>query len=170
MGKHTLSLLIRYGLSAYDVEYKLPLIDTHKTNLLKYCPDFLAPLQCTPGKYRRFDGLCNNLANPTWGARLTSFTRLVGSREAIVCQTTVTFHIVNFSDCYRQLTLTAYLILASVTTVFRYLGHDRSRRSCISKKVSAITRPPRWSFHGASLWITISRSPAPNLVSPFKEA
>ena len=64
-------------MSAHDIEYKLPLIDTHKTNLLKYCPDFLAPLQCTPGKYRRFDGLCNNLANPTWGARLTTFTRLV---------------------------------------------------------------------------------------------
>ena len=67
----------RYGLTAWEVENKLPLLDTHKTNLLKYCPDYLAPLKCTPGRYRRFDGLCNNLYNPTWGARLTTFTRYI---------------------------------------------------------------------------------------------
>lgn len=65
----------RYGLTPHEIENQLPLLDTHKTNLLKYCPDFMSPLHCTPGKYRRFDGLCNNLQNPTWGARLTSFTR-----------------------------------------------------------------------------------------------
>lgn len=67
----------RYGLTPHEIENQLPLLDTHKTNLLKYCPDFMSPLHCTPGKYRRFDGLCNNLQNPTWGARLTSFTRLL---------------------------------------------------------------------------------------------
>ena len=66
----------RYGLTAWEVENKLPLLDTHKTNLMKYCPAFLAPLKCTPGRYRRFDGLCNNLQHPTWGARLTAFNRL----------------------------------------------------------------------------------------------
>jgi hypothetical protein len=65
----------RYGLTPHEIENQLPLLDTHKTNLLKYCPDFMSPLHCTPGKYRRFDGLCNNLQNPTWGARLTTFTR-----------------------------------------------------------------------------------------------
>ncbi len=64
-----------YGLSAYDVEYKLPLLDTYHTDLLRVCPDYLSPLQCVPGRYRRFDGLCNNLIHPTWGARLTTFPR-----------------------------------------------------------------------------------------------
>ena len=72
-----LKFWIRYGLSGYDIEKKLPLIDTLKTDLLHYCPDYLSPLYCTPGKYRRFDGLCNNLKHPTWGARLTPFTRWV---------------------------------------------------------------------------------------------
>lgn len=74
---HELNELLspRYGLTPHEIENQLPLLDTHKTNLLKYCPDFMSPLHCTAGKYRRFDGLCNNLQNPTWGARLTAFTR-----------------------------------------------------------------------------------------------
>ena len=76
--------LFRYGLTAWEVENKLPLLDTHKTNLLKYCPDYLAPLKCTPGRYRRFDGLCNNLQNPTWGARLTTFTRYLFTSRHIL--------------------------------------------------------------------------------------
>jgi hypothetical protein len=30
------------------------------------------------GKYRRYDGLCNNVKYPTWGATNTPFSRLVG--------------------------------------------------------------------------------------------
>ena len=35
------------------------------------CPPFLSGVECRPGKYRRVDGLCNNLENPTWGAAHT---------------------------------------------------------------------------------------------------
>lgn len=42
------------------------------------CPPFLSGVECRPGKYRRVDGLCNNLENPTWGAAHTPFQRLIG--------------------------------------------------------------------------------------------
>ncbi|XP_055701010.1 peroxidasin isoform X2 [Phlebotomus papatasi] len=32
---------------------------------------------CFHGKYRTIDGTCNNLANPTWGASLTGFRRIL---------------------------------------------------------------------------------------------
>lgn len=42
------------------------------------CPPFLSGVECRPGKYRRFDGLCNNLEHPTWGAAMAPFQRLIG--------------------------------------------------------------------------------------------
>uniref|UniRef100_A0A1B0F069 Uncharacterized protein n=1 Tax=Phlebotomus papatasi TaxID=29031 RepID=A0A1B0F069_PHLPP len=67
-----------YGLSYEDIEKGLPHIDTSKTLIREVCPPFLSGVDCRPGKYRRFDGLCNNLDNPTWGAANTPFQRLVG--------------------------------------------------------------------------------------------
>nr|CAD7194069.1 unnamed protein product [Timema douglasi] len=68
----------RYGLSYEDIEKGLPLIDTSKTLIREVCPPYLANVECRPGKYRRYDGLCTNLQHPTWGATNTPFTRLVG--------------------------------------------------------------------------------------------
>ncbi|KAG8229280.1 hypothetical protein J437_LFUL009641 [Ladona fulva] len=68
----------RYGLSYEDVEKGLPLIDTSKTLIREVCPPFLSNVECRPGKYRRYDGLCTNLQHPTWGATMTPFTRLIG--------------------------------------------------------------------------------------------
>lgn len=42
------------------------------------CPPFFAGVECRPGKYRRFDGLCNNIDHPTWGATMAPFQRLIG--------------------------------------------------------------------------------------------
>lgn len=69
---------IRYGLSYEDIENGLPQIDTSKTLIHEVCPPFLSGVECRPGKYRRFDGLCNNLEHPTWGATMTPFQRLIG--------------------------------------------------------------------------------------------
>lgn len=68
-------LIFRYGLSYEDIEKGLPLIDTSKTLIREVCPPFLANVECRPGKYRRYDGLCSNLQHPTWGATMTPFTR-----------------------------------------------------------------------------------------------
>lgn len=69
------SSLTRYGLSYEDIEKGLPLIDTSKTLIREVCPPYLSNVECRPGKYRRYDGLCTNLQHPTWGATNTPFTR-----------------------------------------------------------------------------------------------
>lgn len=65
-------------MSYEDIEKGLPQIDTSKTLVREVCPPFLSGVECRPGKYRRVDGLCNNLENPTWGAAHTPFQRLIG--------------------------------------------------------------------------------------------
>ncbi|KAG8323517.1 peroxidase activity protein [Homalodisca vitripennis] len=74
----SIQLAKHYGLSYEEVEKGLPLIDTSKTLIREVCPPYLANVECRPGKYRRPDGLCNNLKHPTWGAKNTPFTRLLG--------------------------------------------------------------------------------------------
>lgn len=68
----------RYGLSYEEIEKGLPTIDTSKTLIREVCPPFFSGVECRPGKYRRFDGLCNNVDHPTWGATMAPFQRLVG--------------------------------------------------------------------------------------------
>lgn len=58
-----------------EIEKGLPLIDTSKTLINEVCPPYLSEVECRPGKYRRHDGLCNNINNPTWGATNTPFQR-----------------------------------------------------------------------------------------------
>ncbi|KAG8272476.1 hypothetical protein J6590_040631 [Homalodisca vitripennis] len=68
----------RFGLNGIEVEAALPRIDTSRTEIGSYCPQFLRrPRKCRPQRYRRHDGLCNNLDHPTWGAARTPFRRLV---------------------------------------------------------------------------------------------
>ncbi|KAJ8673332.1 hypothetical protein QAD02_004594 [Eretmocerus hayati] len=78
----SVNLAQTYGLTAEQVEKLLPLIDTSKTLIRDVCPAFLSNVECRPGKYRRFDGLCTNLENPSWGASLTPFVRLLQPRFA----------------------------------------------------------------------------------------
>ncbi|XP_055300072.1 peroxidase [Sitodiplosis mosellana] len=74
----SIQLARTYGLSYEDIENGLPQIDTSRTLIREVCPPFLSVVECRAGKYRRFDGLCNNLEHPTWGATMTPFQRLIG--------------------------------------------------------------------------------------------
>lgn len=68
---------IRYGLTYEEIEKGLPLIDTSRTLIREVCPPVFSHVECRAGKYRRLDGLCNNLQHPTWGATMAPFQRLV---------------------------------------------------------------------------------------------
>lgn len=68
----------RYDLSADEIWTQLPKMDVGETLVARYCPDFASPMQCVPGRYRRHDGLCNNLRFPTRGATRAAFARLEG--------------------------------------------------------------------------------------------
>ncbi|KAH8414416.1 hypothetical protein KR215_005499 [Drosophila sulfurigaster] len=74
----SIQLARTYGLSYEEIEKGLPTIDTSKTLIREVCPPFFAGVECRPGKYRRFDGLCNNIEHPTWGAANAPFQRLIG--------------------------------------------------------------------------------------------
>ncbi|XP_064549851.1 peroxidase [Drosophila montana] len=74
----SIQLARTYGLSYEEIEKGLPTIDTSKTLIREVCPPFFAGVECRPGKYRRFDGLCNNIEHPTWGATNSPFQRLIG--------------------------------------------------------------------------------------------
>ncbi|XKL68847.1 hypothetical protein PGB90_006616 [Kerria lacca] len=74
----SIQLTKNYGLTYEEVEKGLPRIDTSRTLIREVCPAYLANVECRPGKYRRYDGLCNNVKHPTWGATNTPFTRMVG--------------------------------------------------------------------------------------------
>ncbi|KYM82461.1 Chorion peroxidase [Atta colombica] len=78
----TTNLAQTYGLTYEEIQKSLPLIDTSKTLIREVCPAFLSNIECRPGKYRRFDGLCTNLENPTWGATLSPFARLMSPQFA----------------------------------------------------------------------------------------
>ncbi|XP_025192930.1 peroxidasin homolog [Melanaphis sacchari] len=69
-----------YDLNADDVNKFLPAIDTSKTLIRNVCPSCMTRVVCKPGKYRRPDGLCNNEKNPTWGAAMSTFNRLMTPR------------------------------------------------------------------------------------------
>ncbi|XP_034945626.1 peroxidase [Chelonus insularis] len=71
------TLANRYGLTKDMIEKGLPLIDTSKTLIHNVCPGFLKAVECKPGKYRRFDGLCTNTDHPNWGSSLAPFARIM---------------------------------------------------------------------------------------------
>ncbi|XP_024938090.1 peroxidase isoform X4 [Cephus cinctus] len=78
----SVNLAQTYGLTYEEIEKSLPLIDTSRTLIREVCPAFLSNVECRPGKYRRYDGLCTNLENPTWGSSLSPFSRLLPPRFA----------------------------------------------------------------------------------------
>lgn len=55
----------------------LPLIDTFKTNINRFCPAKMKQPKCAVQRYRSYDGQCNNVENPTWGAVDAPFRRLI---------------------------------------------------------------------------------------------
>ncbi|XP_045515165.1 peroxidase [Pieris brassicae] len=74
----SISLARTYGLTYEEIEKGLPLIDTSRTLIREVCPPVFSHVECRAGKYRRLDGLCNNLQHPTWGATMAPFQRLIG--------------------------------------------------------------------------------------------
>ncbi|XP_068081797.1 peroxidase isoform X2 [Anabrus simplex] len=68
----------RFRLSREEISSLLPKIDTTNTRISSFCPRFLEHTQpCTVTRYRRYDGTCNNLQHPTWGAAKVAFRRLL---------------------------------------------------------------------------------------------
>ena len=65
----------RYSLPKDVVVNGLPLIDTTKTAIAKVCPAYLLSPKCEVKRYREYNGLCNNLEHPHWGASRTAFKR-----------------------------------------------------------------------------------------------
>lgn len=55
----------------------LPLIDTQRTVIDKFCPAYLKRPKCTIKRYREYNGMCNNLDHPHWGATLAPYRRLL---------------------------------------------------------------------------------------------
>ncbi|CAH0399124.1 unnamed protein product [Chilo suppressalis] len=74
----SINLARTYGLTYEEIEKGLPLIDTSRTLIREVCPPVFSHVECRAGKYRRLDGLCNNLQRPTWGATNAPFQRLLG--------------------------------------------------------------------------------------------
>ena len=70
-------LAVQYGLPVDAIHNGLPLIDTRKTVIDQFCPAFLKKQKCHAQRYREFNGLCNNLEHPHWGAALTQFRRML---------------------------------------------------------------------------------------------
>ncbi len=67
----------QYGLSKDAVANGLPLIDTTKTIVEKYCPPFLMTPKCEVERYRTTTGFCNNLNMPHWGASMHGHHRFL---------------------------------------------------------------------------------------------
>ncbi|KAK4036552.1 hypothetical protein OUZ56_028603 [Daphnia magna] len=71
------SLATEYNLNADAIHNALPLIDTQRTVIDGFCPAYLKRPKCTIKRYREYNGMCNNLDHPHWGATLSSYRRLL---------------------------------------------------------------------------------------------
>lgn len=70
-------MIKRYNLNADAIHNALPLIDTQRTVIDGFCPAYLKRPKCTIKRYREYNGMCNNLDHPHWGATLSSYRRLL---------------------------------------------------------------------------------------------
>lgn len=62
-----------YNLTKDEVTFGLPLSDVRGTRLATLC-QIKVDFPCQPGKYRAYNGYCNNVQNPNWG-KLQSYSR-----------------------------------------------------------------------------------------------
>jgi len=70
----------KYKLDKYAVQQILPQINTMKTKINKFCPQFLKYQSCysvANSRYSQLDGSCNNLRNPNYGESYTPFKRFL---------------------------------------------------------------------------------------------
>ena len=58
-----------YNLTKDEVTFGLPLSDVRGTRLSTLC-QIKVDFPCQPGKYRAYNGYCNNVQNPNWGKKV----------------------------------------------------------------------------------------------------
>ncbi|XP_046631027.1 peroxidase-like isoform X2 [Daphnia pulicaria] len=71
------NLIKEYNLHPDAVHEALPLIDTQRTVIDDFCPAYLKRPKCSVKRYREYNGMCNNLDHPHWGATLSTMRRLL---------------------------------------------------------------------------------------------
>ena len=66
-------------MDAASIQDLVTKIDTSKTVIQDYCPEYLQDeyLRCEATRYRDLEGRCNNLENPHWGASLIAHSRFL---------------------------------------------------------------------------------------------
>lgn len=67
-------LALEHKLETDEIQAALPLIDVFKTSIGRFCPK---PVKCEARRFRNYDGTCNNLENPNWGAISSQFRHLL---------------------------------------------------------------------------------------------
>ncbi|CAH0392630.1 unnamed protein product [Bemisia tabaci] len=82
--QETARLLVRWFHLKPDEIPLLQQIDTTQTHIREVCPTVVntTRLYCTPTRYRRLDGACNNIRYPLRGAALLPFKRLLPAQYA----------------------------------------------------------------------------------------
>ena len=71
----------QFNISRDDVTFGLPLADVRGTSLGDACP-IKVDYPCQPGKYRAYNGYCNNVQNPNWGVSNRRYLRYIQSDYA----------------------------------------------------------------------------------------
>ena len=61
--------------------FGLPLADVRGTSIGDKCP-IKVDYPCQPGKYRAYNGYCNNVQNPNWGVSNRRYLRYIQSDYA----------------------------------------------------------------------------------------
>ena len=71
----------RYNFTPDEITFGLPLADVRGTVLGDTCP-IKVDYPCQPGKYRAYNGYCNNVQNPNWGVSNRRYLRYMQSAYA----------------------------------------------------------------------------------------
>lgn len=69
-----------YNLTKDEVTFGLPLSDVRGTRLSTLC-QIKVDFPCQPGKYRAYNGYCNNVQNPNWGKMSSNIIFLLLARH-----------------------------------------------------------------------------------------
>jgi len=68
--------MFSYNLNREEITFGLPLSDVRGTKLSELC-EVKIDIPCQPGKYRAYNGYCNNVQNPSWGASSRRYLRYI---------------------------------------------------------------------------------------------
>ena len=71
----------KYQLTRDQITFGLPTADVRGTVLGDVCP-VKVDFPCQPGKYRAYNGYCNNVQNPNWGVSNRRYLRYIQSDYA----------------------------------------------------------------------------------------